>query len=276
MVKILVPTDFSETAENAMVYAINLAKKLDGKIVFFHSNHLPIIMPQTPLDEFDGLLNKELESNRAALVDLVTKITKKNGFESKDYSVALEIGFAADEIPECAKKENCNLIVMGTNGASGLNYLIGSNAHAVMKNSKIPVIAVPKVFDGMRNPEKIVLATDYKKTANQLSMMNKISEKFDAEIMVLNVQNKANDKHSFEEQKEVQSIKKSIMPFKHSFHTEMNENIAESINTFASKNKAGLIVMVAHEPDFMEKLFGLSMTKEITHNSTTPVMVIPD
>jgi nucleotide-binding universal stress UspA family protein len=276
MVKILVPTDFSETAENAMFYAINIAKNLDAEIIFFHSSHLPVVIPETPFRAYDGLLENQLHSNFERLQKLVKKVTEKAGLENNRFSAVLETGFASDEIPAYARKTNCSLIVMGTTGASGLNYIIGSNAHAVMKNARVPVIAVPKVFDCMHMPERIILATDYRNTANQLTLLNKISEKFSSELLILNVLHNEHDTHSFEEQKEEISIKEAVKSFKHSFHTSVSENIAESIKDFAREKQAGLIVMVAHEPDFMEKLFGLSMTKEITHSSEMPVMVIPD
>ncbi|MBA3900739.1 MAG: universal stress protein [Bacteroidetes bacterium] len=276
MLKILVPTDFSETAENAMIYAINLAKKLEAEIIFFHSSHLPVIVPGTPFNTYDGLVEDEMAYSKKNLETLTDKIAEKAGFKNKMFSVVMETGFASDEIPKYAKKANCNLIVMGTTGASGLNYIIGSNAHAVMKHSEMPVIAVPKGFDSNLVPEKIILATDYKKTANQLTLLNKITEKFDSEIFVLHIQPDEHEVHSYEEKQEELSILEAVKPFKHSFHSQVSDDIAASIKDFAREKKAGLIVMVAHESDFMERLFGLSMTKEITHSSEMPVMVIRD
>jgi nucleotide-binding universal stress UspA family protein len=139
--KILIATDGSENSERAAKFAIELAKLSGGKLTAMYvadisrMAHLPDDMLLFSIRE---LLIKE--GNEA--VEFIEKLASEMGV-SCDKVVAE--GMPSDEILSFASKEGISLIVMGNVGRTGLDkFLLGSVAEKIVRNSKIPVLTVPR------------------------------------------------------------------------------------------------------------------------------------
>jgi nucleotide-binding universal stress UspA family protein len=150
--KILYATDLSESANHAFGYALSLALSNDAKISII-----------TVYEKLTHNVNIEMRSDdfKTAKIKLAEKINSQlvHYFENKqniefDYKnmiddIFVNYGLPEVEITELAKKENYDVIVMGTHGHGFLfSPLIGSIAKKVVKLSKVPVLVV-------RLPEKI-------------------------------------------------------------------------------------------------------------------------
>ena len=138
--KILFPTDFSESAENASRYALSLAKKYGSKVYVIH-----VIEPFTYTTEFGldfSAQLKEMEASaRRLLDDIVASIKKTN----LDVESVLITGEPFVEIIKYARKEQVDLIVMATHGRSGIEHmLMGSVAEKVVRKSPCPVLTIKK------------------------------------------------------------------------------------------------------------------------------------
>ena len=138
---ILVPTDFSAVAANALKAAKHLAKKSNAAIHLVHFYQLPLADYSNP----DMLLPTEIlehhkhEAN-VALQNLVASL-KEEGF---DADASLKFGLLTEEIESLASSLNSMMIVMGTTGASNIvNKLIGSNAANVLQHTEHPILLIP-------------------------------------------------------------------------------------------------------------------------------------
>src|SRR3989338_7905930 len=138
--KILFPTDFSESAENASRYALSLAKKYGSKVYVIH-----VIEPFTYTTEFGldfSAQLKEMEASARRLLDDVAASIKKTNL---DVESALITGEPFVEIIKYARKEQVDLIVMATHGRSGIEHmLMGSVAEKVVRKSPCPVLTIKK------------------------------------------------------------------------------------------------------------------------------------
>src|SRR3989338_3572939 len=127
--KILFPTDFSESAENASRYALSLAKKYGSKVYVIH-----VIEPFTYTTEFGldfSAQLKEMEASARRLLDDVAASIKKTNL---DVESVLITGEPFVEIIKYARKEHVDLIVMATHGRSGIEHmLMGSVAEKVVR-----------------------------------------------------------------------------------------------------------------------------------------------
>ncbi len=139
--KILIATDGSEHSERAARIGIELAKLSGGKVTAIYvadisrMAHLPDDMLLFSIRE---LLIKE--GNEA--VEFVEKLTGEAGVPFEKLVVE---GIPGEELLSYASKANINLIVMGNVGRTGLDkFLLGSVAEKVVRNSKIPVLTVPR------------------------------------------------------------------------------------------------------------------------------------
>lgn len=127
---ILVPTDFSETCHHATEYAAHLAKKLNFSVLLLH-----VITSQTR-----SRLKREkkgLETVVKELSDIRKDVEKKHEIPV-DYTA--REGSIFDVIGEVASDRHANLMVLGTHGKKGLQYLFGSYAFKVVSQSPVPVV----------------------------------------------------------------------------------------------------------------------------------------
>jgi nucleotide-binding universal stress UspA family protein len=155
---ILVPTDFGRAAEAALDYAIALATPLRARVVLLHAFEIPSLgFPDAAFGATAELGRRILEGARAGLDDLLSA--------RKDAPVAIHACIEQDEpcraIANVARREEADLVVMGTHGRSGLpRALLGSVAETVVRTSTIPVLTVhaPGEARTMTKPEPFDIA----------------------------------------------------------------------------------------------------------------------
>lgn len=137
--KILFCTDFSENSHFAFRYALGFSKAFKSRLLILHVTAEPIDLYR-PSDQ----LERVVKANQKKVIDQELKthyLNEMRGF--KNYKIILKEGVAFDEIIKTAQKESVNLIVMGTHGRTGLDYiLIGSTAERVVRKSPVPVLTV--------------------------------------------------------------------------------------------------------------------------------------
>ena len=138
--KILFPTDFSESAENASNYAISMAEKFGSKVFAVH-----VVEPFTYTSDLGIDMGNQFQVMEATakrfLEEAVTSIREKN----IDVEGILLTGEPFVEIIKFAKQEQVNLIIMATHGRSGIEHiLLGSTAEKVVRKSPCPVLTIKR------------------------------------------------------------------------------------------------------------------------------------
>lgn len=135
---ILVPTDFSEPAEQATEMAISLALKFDTKLTLLHVHFVPTSYYgygeglYWPVEDLAREAQKALDE---ALAKLKERYPRAEG--------VLDSGNPSEQILSVAKDRGIDLIVMGTHGRRGLKHvLLGSVAEKVVRRSPVPVLTV--------------------------------------------------------------------------------------------------------------------------------------
>lgn len=136
---ILVPVDFSEISMHALNHAIQVAKHFDNNLALLHVIEEAFF---SSLFSFGDKEEKEAEARKAArakMDELAEKINKEHHIEC---STVIKVGRIYKEIAETATELGCDSIIMGSNGASGLEQIIGSNASKTIMQSNVPVVVV--------------------------------------------------------------------------------------------------------------------------------------
>jgi nucleotide-binding universal stress UspA family protein len=269
MKTILVPTDFSEPAKNAIEYAVKLAKEFHMNLQLLHLFHVPIPPPMDiPVDiHTSEMIQKQKE---AVLKKEAEAIHKKYGVKV-NYSV--KINFAVDGILD----EKADLIVIGMQGANNLSdVLMGSVTTSVLRESKIPVFVIPEKTK-FKKPKKIVFACDfdYQKNTNTYETLKGFAEKFDSKICVLNV-SKNKQLEIAEETHASKQLEKSLTNIEHEYFFHDNENLVEEINEFVADQKADIVAVIPHKYNIIENLFHKSISKKLAFYTQVPLFVIPD
>src|SRR5690606_32726141 len=146
MKNILFPTDFSKTADNAFVYALHLAKTLGADLHVLHTYSMPIVtglgIESTEVIQqvFDNVELTSFEDFKNEAAEL-RKIAEDEGLSDVKLSFDFQEGDLIINIMEAISKENIDLVVMGTTGASGFGKkFFGSNTVNTIKSIDIPIL----------------------------------------------------------------------------------------------------------------------------------------
>lgn len=269
MKKILVPTDFSPVADNALKYAIDIAAEFKSELLLYHvySFHRKIDFDwNSPEDEQPFVKKIERQMNFTK-----EKFMKKIKHKGVAIQTIVEEDSVYSLFTRKVEKHDISLIIMGSKGASGLEKVIfGSVAATALEMAKVPVLVVPP--DSSFVPLKhIVMATDLNEVSTSiLSPLQKLVFKFNAKMTILNV-NSGMSKGALHGTnlyfKDIETIFNEIP---------VDKNINESINEFVKKNKFDLMCMVKREKGFFKKIFERSITKTQVYNSILPLLVLPE
>lgn len=137
---ILVPTDLSEGAEEALDYACELAAKLDATVHLVHVIAIPALgVPELGVAVTSSVIDSLVQDNQEAL----DKLREARCRNVRMGQTLLRTGDARDQIEQVAKELGADLIVMGSHGRRGVGrLLLGSVTETVMRTSPCPVLAV--------------------------------------------------------------------------------------------------------------------------------------
>lgn len=163
--RILVGTDFSETASVALDWAGTLAAQNGARLELVHAITLPPSMPEfTPLAGPDFTL--ELQSAaRLRLDDAVASLKDR----VSELDTLLVPGNPSSVLLDRAEESGASLIVVGTRGHTGLEHLLlGSTAERVVHRARCPVLCVHLGDKGRHRPiRSILVPTDFSHDAAQ-------------------------------------------------------------------------------------------------------------
>lgn len=266
--KILVPTDFSSPAKNALDYAAVLAKHSNAELHLIHVFHIPVIDPYMPGDTTEAMIE---ETKKAATLQMETL---KSGLSDLNVFIDIKLGFVIDDVVDYCEEHKIDLIVMGTTGASGLKEIFfGSVASGIIEKSKVKVIAVPDEYAQNSLPKTMVYAADF--TDNEeviLTSLCLLAKEWDAHLTVLHV---ASDEPVFTAAAPnvlFEELMQNINYKKADFAEITDNDVVEAIIKFVSDSGSDMLCMAMHKRNLFEKMFHKSKTKSVAHQIEIPLL----
>ena len=137
---LLVPTDFSEASENAVRYAVALAKHFDAKLTFLY------VVEPVGTPDFATSFPLAMDDDKVACEckGALQKVIERNGIEPEFVEkVVVRYGRAYNEIAAAARSLRADLIVISTHGYTGLKHaLLGSTTERLIRYARCPVLVV--------------------------------------------------------------------------------------------------------------------------------------
>ncbi|TLP71133.1 universal stress protein [Maribacter sp. ACAM166] len=277
MKNILIPTDFSQNAWNALSYGISFFKKTHCVFHIVHVNSIntnasgeaamyvsPEILEETILAES----NEKLEQ-------VVKKIERLPLNPKHEFRTLALYGFLTDHLKSEVQEKEIDLIIMGTKGSTGLKAVsIGSNTGNVITKVPCTVLAVPEQASYHRIQE-IGFPSDFQlkhqlkvlDTIKDIFLMKKSTFRFlyisvkGEEMSALQLKNKT---HLLDYFKDMEC----------SFHLVTGKKIDESIQCFTESRNLDMLVMVAKNLNFLERILFRPTVEKISYHTKIPFMVI--
>lgn len=277
MKHIIIPTDFSENAYNAIKYAVQLFKDVDTKFYLLHCLSAPIFQAEFNLHntDKDGLGDPNQEKAVKQLKELTQLL--KNEFNNPKHSFVLRTPFITlpDAILLMTKKEKADLVIMGTQGATNAREIIfGTNTTQVISRANCPVIAVPSGFE-YKAPKSILFPTDYEidYDKEQLRQLLDISKKHGSRLDVIHISSGYDLMEA--QMRNKQKLKEVLSNTYLIFNDLPDQEVIEAINQFQVEKAMDFLVMIRNKQTFFERLFVESVIRKIGFHIDIPFMVIP-
>jgi nucleotide-binding universal stress UspA family protein len=270
--RILVPTDFSESAGQALRYASDLARDLGARLTVLYAD------PFVPPIDYSATVGGWDENSFAMLKTRAEEQLKHDAEANIDPSVAYDtvvrVAAPLDGILAQARESGAGLIVMGTHGRTGFRRLIiGSVTEAVMRNAQIPVIAIPPRSATTTSIKTIVCpVSDNSQCLDALTFAAHIAPP-DARFIVIRATPSEDVKESASDLLALRAWVPEAIATRCEFRMLGNEHVANHIG-FAKS--AGADLIVAAEPagrSAADVLLGTFAARLVQH-SECPVLTV--
>lgn len=277
--KVLIPTDFSKNAFNAIQYAFSLLKERSCEILLVHSYYLSgldkgnLLVPE-PSDEE----RKRVEQTAARQMDELRGTLEETHSNHKHTLRFLTVfGPFYKVMEETVEKENIDLVIMGTKGRSNKNSVIlGSNAVNVMEKVRFcPVMAIPSDAE-FKKPNEIVFPTSFRSQyrEHELEVLVDLASLLNAPIRILHITN--DDTLTERQEENKQYLESILLPATFTHHRLYNMRVNDGVRTFIQSRESEMIAFVNKRHNFFGSIFSNPMVKELGTHTEVPILAMHD
>jgi nucleotide-binding universal stress UspA family protein len=275
MKTIIVPTDFSPVASNALHYALEMARAIDARIILLNTYQVPVSYSDAPVSPVTTISIDDIRKSSEQRLDDLSQDVARVTNSGVQVTTESQLGNTVDVLEEMCSAIKPFAVVMGSRGSTGLErMLMGSTTLAVVKHLRHPVIVVPP-GTAYKQIKKIGLACDFKDVAETIpaEYIRNIVHEFRAELYVLNVNAEGEhyDKNTPLESAWLDSLLGDIKP---NYYFLQRDDIVEGINEFSENHNLDVIMVIPKKHNLLDKIFHKSRSKELVRNAHIPIVSI--
>lgn len=279
MAAIIVPTDFSDNAYNALFYATRLFRNEVCKITLVHSfesqfststSRIDIGRNEALYDTLEAETNKQFDKLKHRII-----------LDSRDITLEIETVCNARPLYKMVNQiiidKKIDFVAMGTKGASGLQKIfIGSQAVDLIKKIQpIPLFLVPQQSD-FKEPKNIAFATDLKIDYSEYSLeiIKQVSRAYRSKLHIAHIYNQISTENTIESN--YRKLKQKLDDVEYTTHwISSKKEMQETLNQFCSEHKIHLLVLMYHKYSFFKRLLRTSFVDKLSFESNIPLLIVP-
>ncbi|WP_297763424.1 universal stress protein [uncultured Muriicola sp.] len=278
MKNILIPTDFSDNAWNAISYAMEFFKNEKCKFYFLHT-YIPAFYRMDYAmggPAFSAIPDMEVDVAVAGLEKTLEDVKEQFPNPKHTFEIVSAFNTLTDEINELSEKRKIDMVVMGTQGAAGVKQLfLGTSTVFVIRKAKVPVLVIPESckFKPVKNilfPSDYL--TPYKK--EEIYTIIEAAKMHGAKITVLHI----NEEHNLPNAQ----IENKELVLKHLRNTSTTEvevvgkTMPGAILEYIGEHQIDLLAMMNHSHSFFERILIKQNIEQIGFHIHIPFLVVRD
>jgi len=270
MKRILVPTDFSQHAEDALKVAAQIAKKDNSEIIILHMLELPHQMNDAILG---GKSIPETMLFMKKANEMLDEIASRSYLDGIPVTEIAKIDRPIHGISQVSKDYEIDLIVMGSHGSSGIQeLLIGSNTEKVVRNSEIPVLFIKKEILNF-NAANIVFASDFtSETKKPFEKLLAFTRFFESKIHLVTICTPNSFKPTHVIENTMNEFVSEFNLTNYSTYIYNDTNIEKGIINFSNSINADIIGMCTHGRTGFAHFFNGSISEGLVNHAIKPVI----
>ena len=274
MKNILLPTDFSKNSLNAIAYALSFFK--ENQTNFFVLN----VQKATDYTTSDmmasststSLYKAVLNDNKTKLKQLIEDLESKHASDDFTFHPLLDYDVFTDAINQAVQKNKIDLIIMGTNGATGAKEVIfGSNTLKVIRQVDCALLTVPEGYTFQKIPSALLSINSQNDFSNLgLKPFKQILSRFNSKLKILDIiENTSIDRS------DTRKILETIFAdFDYEFFSLKEIPVSIAIHAFEQLFPVNLHGIFAKKETFLDRILFGSETSKISYGSIVPLLIM--
>lgn len=274
MKRILVPYDFSPVAEHALDFACQIASKLEGEIMLLN------VIEHPTANSYEAIMGvKDDPMEQLYIKKMYEKVSEKlgeivsNAAHSDDkISTKIQLGNAFNSIIDQITEEKVDLLIVGTEGAEGLNeFFVGSNAEKIVRHASCPVITIHEKAE-IEPIEKIVFASGFMDLDEIfIEKVKELQRVLEAQLKIVKINTPASFTSTRHDQKQMDDFvaRFGIENYTTAIYNCKNEE--DGIMLYAEDVDADMIAIGTNQRKGIGHFFAGSIAEDIVNNAKIPV-----
>lgn len=269
--QLLVASDFSKCAGNALVYAMELALVLGSDVCVIHAIH-----PTEGINNstYNAIFIEDYYNNkRQALKEWTAEYTSKTAFANVKVTTLCDVGFLRTVISRYISSNPVEMLVMGIMGSTGISGIVGSNTSMIVTKLKTPTLIIPLESSFSKVP-MITLATDFttRLSAEDVNALNELTQAFSSDKMqVLYVTEKPDEKATINSEAK---LKELLPQTELEFHNLQNSSASTGILQFIETHETDILCLVKHHHNIVYRLFTRSTVNQVMNKTVKAILVL--
>lgn len=280
MKRILLPTDFSENAWNALFTAVKLYADVPCHFYLLNTYNPDVRnllgnRGRLRLGLIYDSLKQQSDGGLQEVWEYMAKNHKNKNHTFEKISLSEHLETAVKKI---VVKYDIDTLIMGTKGATGTKEIfLGSNTVKVIKAIRNrPIIAVPEEHNFLKL-DKVVFPTDFTRHFEtfELNALIELASIWNTELMIVQI---GQEFSMTDRQKSNKNgLERRLQRINYSFHqAEFKKKVANAIESFTKEEEADLIALIHYHRTFMEKLNREPVIKKVAFHTEVPLLVLPE
>ncbi|MCX7549038.1 universal stress protein [Xanthomarina sp. F1114] len=270
---ILLPTDFSDNAWNAALYAFNLYAEQTCTFHFLHSTKLPVSASYSMSNKLTRTLTK---NGMKDLSDLKQKAIESNPNPKHSYTVTLSSSDLKIALEAVIKKRDIDVVVMGSRGiTNSAEFIFGSNTVSIIGRVKSSaILVVPDRYE-FEVPKNIAFPTDFTRNyGDELIPLKQLTDFYNSNIEILHIISQENLSEAYVNN--LNQLKASLENHTYSFRYMPNYISKEqAVKDFIEQFDIDILVMINYQHSFIDSLINEPLIRRLGFQPSIPFLVIP-
>ena len=270
--KILIPYDFSETADLSLEHAVFMAKLMKAEITLLHIVET-LTFTSAIKHSMSGFEKKVETASNEKLQELATSLHRDHGIVVR---VLTDVGKIYKRIVHNAKQTHSDIIVMGTHGSSGNGSVVGSNTSKVVMESHIPVISGQTHSKKIGFTKMVLPIDDSPESRQKVNFAMELAQSYNAHVYVIGLMESANADYQRKFNIKIEQVVEFLTEHNVACESKIvtGKDLAKMTLQVAYELEGDLvIIMTEQEPSITGLLLGTYATK-VVNQSKIPVLTV--
>lgn len=275
--KILIPTDFSDTANLALRHAVKMAKLLDARITLLHVVSTFAFRVNLPEVEADEVQNSKLSGAIGAkLSAMANEISEKDGIL---VNTMVTSGRIREEVVRIAEEIDADIIILGTHGVSGLReFFMGSNAFRIVSEAACPVLSVQDLEQSVGFSNLVVPIDNSFHSREKLGISVRMAKIYNAKINICGLRSHDHNDEDINAKfrMKMKQVEDFLIEKEVDFEltTLFCSNIAKATMDYAAEVNGDLIIIMNEQEINTTGFFMGPYAQQVVNHSKIPVLSI--